>query len=253
MNQKSRTSRAASPGRVGWIAGGIVLLCVVVACIILLVLSLSTPAAKPSAAPEAAASATPVPTAPSGPVPPALHEGAAADSTAVKLDIYADYKCIWCARFDQTNADTIAAGVADKSLSVTYHPVAILGGEGSFSQAAGAFAGCLAETSPESIGAWNRAMFGAQGPDTEKDLDVPTMRGFATDAGVTDTADLEKCVSEQRYIPWIAWATDAARAGTLGDIPHPLEGTPSIYINGQQYQGSPVDAAEFAAALTKAR
>lgn len=233
----------AAPRQLGWIIVGVVLLC---ALIIGGIALLRTGAAAPVPVATSAATSDVA-------TPPAMHEGADPASADVRVDIYADYRCIWCARFEQTNGPTLRAGIADGSLSVTTHPVAILGGEGSFSQAAGAVAGCVVDTDPTIFGEWNAAMFAAQGPTDEIDLDTDTMVGFARDAGLTDTTQLSSCIESGRYLPWIAGTLEQARTGTLPGLDGPLEGTPTVLINGVRFEGSPVDVAEFSNALRDAQ
>lgn len=169
--------------RRGWIIAGVVLLCALIAGGISLIMTDSAKTTPTASASPAADVVT----------PPAMHEGADEATADVRVDIYADYKCIWCARFEQTNGPTLSAGIADGTLSVTTHPVAILGGEGSFSHAAGATAGCVVETDPSSFGAWNAAMFAAQGPTEEVELSPAAMIALARDGGHSDTTASELC------------------------------------------------------------
>lgn len=229
--------------RRGWIIAGVVLLCALIVGGFSLIMTDSAKTTPTASASPAADVVT----------PPAMHEGADEATADVRVDIYADYKCIWCARFEQTNGPTLSAGIADGTLSVTTHPVAILGGEGSFSHAAGATAGCVVETDSSSFGAWNAAMFAAQGPTEEVELSPAAMIALARDAGHSDTTALQSCVDSGRYLPWIAATLDQARAGTLPGLDVPLEGTPTVLINGVRYEGSPVDVTEFANALRAAR
>lgn len=112
-------------------------------------------------------------------------------------------------------------------------------------RAANAFA-CVAANQPDSALAVHDALFAAQSGDGLTDDELVAL---VRDAGVT-TGGWEKCVRGERYVRWVAQATDRATRSVPFDGVE-MSATPLVVVAGQQYTGAPDDEEAFTAFLAQ--
>lgn len=195
--------------------------------------------------PSASASTTP---SASG-TPTAAPTAGSADT--VKISIYLDYLCPVCGAFEKANNSYIEGLVRSGAATVDYHPIAILTNSSlgtKYSQRAAAAAGCVANYSPNAYFDFNTAMFASQPEEQTAGLTndeiVTLIKGVS---GMQNTQEIEKCVTEQTYAPWVLSATQKALTGPLdGADLAKVTGTPTVLVNGQQYKYStPFTTDEF--------
>ena len=115
-------------------------------------------------------------------------------------------------------------------------------------RAANAFA-CVAANDPDKTLDVTDALFAAQATFGDQGLSDDELVALVKDAGVTK-GGWEKCIRGERYVRWVAQATDRAQTGALVDAASATASTPLVIVSGKAYTGAPEDAAAFAKHLT---
>lgn len=166
--------------------------------------------------------------------------------------VYVDYGCPFCEQFETANMPQIEQLVAAGLATLEIHPISILDrlfqGTAYPTRAANA-AACVAEGQPESFLDVNAALFANQPAEQTPGLDDNQILDILAQAGVDD-AGVTACILEQHHSDWVEAATERAKAGPLPNTEGArVTGTPSIFVNGQQYTPttSLANAQEFAA------
>jgi protein-disulfide isomerase len=167
--------------------------------------------------------------------------GVARGSGAVTIDVYADFMCPDCKRFEQAGAQLLDDLVRDDRAVVVVHPVAFLdrvsnGTE--YSTRATAAAGCAADQGR--FTQYQAALFRAQ--PAENTAGLPDSRLIELGRQVGLDAGFGTCVQDGRYRGWAGHVTEAA-------VRRGVSGTPTVMVNGEVV---PNDPAKIAAAVTAA-
>ncbi|MGN6762154.1 MAG: DsbA family protein [Leifsonia sp.] len=172
------------------------------------------------------------------------------DGKTAHIQIWLDYQCPFCDQFETTNDDQIKQWLTDGSATLEIHPVAILDSTANkqYSTRAGAAVSCVANSKPEKFWDVNSALFAKQ-PDeqTGGGLSNAQILSIFKDAGVSSKA-ITDCVNNQTFASFIGDMTQGAT--TNSQLKNPTSGgfgTPTVFVNGERYQGGFTDAAKFAA------
>ncbi|MDN4615952.1 thioredoxin domain-containing protein [Leifsonia sp. F6_8S_P_1B] len=193
---------------------------------------------------------------------PAIASGAEPTATKQTLDgktahiqIWLDYQCPYCNQFETTNSDQMKQMMADGSATLEIHPVAILDSSQNkeYATRAAAAASCVANYEPNKFFDVNSALFANQ-PDeqTGTGLTNEQILGVFKDAGVESDA-ITKCVNDQTYAKFITNRTQSAvKDKQLVNPSTGSFGTPTVFVNGQRYQGGFTDADQFKAFVAAA-
>ncbi|MFN4000600.1 DsbA family protein [Microcella sp.] len=170
----------------------------------------------------------------------------------VDIQIVLDYLCPICGEFEETNGEFIATLIESGAATVEYRPIAILTSRSAgteYSLRAANAAACVANSSPDSFFAFNAALFAEQPEEGTPGLDDARLVELADEAGATMSL-VEPCIAERGFESWVKAATERARTGPLairGVEVEGIEGTPSIFVNGQLFEYRyPFDQGEFA-------
>ena len=137
------------------------------------------------------------------------------------IEIYEDFQCPACARFEGIAGPYIEELIATKKAKVAYHPLSFLGGE---SQLAANAAACSADQGKfldfhktlyanqpsENSGAWSSQYFATIG----------------IGLGIS-SSEYDKCVQGQDYMGWVK---NVAEEGANRNI----NSTPTVLINGKE-------------------
>lgn len=188
---------------------------------------------------------------------PAIKSGAQPTPTKMELDgktahiqIWLDYQCPYCDQFETTNDDQIKQWLSDGSATLEIHPVAILDSAQNkqYSTRAAAAASCVANAQPDKFWDINSALFAKQ-PDeqTGGGLSNSEILSIFKDAGV-DSKAVTDCVNQQTFADFVTnMTTDATKNAQLKNPTTGGFGTPTVFVNGERYQGGFTNAAQFAA------
>lgn len=145
---------------------------------------------------------------------------------AVPLIMYVDANCVHCADFEGQYANDLKTWLDAKDITLEYRNVAFLdrGSPTNYSsRGANAFA-CVANQAPASYLNFTNAVFAHH---SEGEMTNAELAQMAKDNG----ADVTSCIEDGTYRPFVKFTTQAALADSIG-------GTPSVFLNGQEWNGS---------------
>lgn len=157
--------------------------------------------------------------------------GLARGDGPITIDVYADFMCPNCKRFEESVATMLDRAVTAGRVTVVTHPVAFLdrmsqGAE--YSTRATAAAGCAADGGR--FTEYVRALFQQQPAEQTRGLTNDRLVAVGRDAGLADS--FAQCVHDGTYRGWAAHVSEqAARGGVLG--------TPTVKVNGKVTEPDP--------------
>jgi len=164
----------------------------------------------------------------------------ATNPDAPVVDVYFDYTCSYCGKFEEINGADLNVATEAGELTLALHPVSILDRSGDFSAFSGRAAQAavtVADGAPEAFLDFHEAMYalwgdavangaveGGSGDGEPTDADIAAA---ALDAGVPQ--DVVDRFSERTYTEWIEAST--AQFGRDG-----FTGTPTVLVDGEPFQ-----------------
>jgi protein-disulfide isomerase len=154
------------------------------------------------------------------------------DDPKVVLSMYEDFLCPHCGQFEQQFGPTVSGLIDSGAVAADYYMVAILDRQGNgYSSRAANAAYCVADESTDAFRRFHAALYAQQPqegsgvyPDNARLIEVARQAG----AG----GKVPDCINKGRYTEMVQGL--AAAAG--------IQATPTIRINGQDYQFSTPDA-----------
>lgn len=167
-------------------------------------------------------------------------------SAPVKVDIYLDYICPFCGRFDRANAGELERLLADGIIRVELHLLSFLdkasSGTRYSTRAANAMA-TVADRAPDKVMAFNQALFAQQPQEGGQGLSDAQIAELARGAGVPQ--DVVDAFADRTFEPWIAQVTETAFAGGINS-------TPTVKVNGVVFKGDLYTAGPLTEAINTA-
>ncbi|GAB1640475.1 DsbA family protein [Krasilnikovia sp. MM14-A1259] len=187
----------------------------------------------------------------SGPVvPPSGADGGALVSgkadAPVKLEIYADYMCPYCGRFERANGAEITRLVSDGTARQYLYPLAFLDqmSDGTrYSTRAANAAATVYDRAPDKLAPFNTALFAHQPAEGSSGLSDAQIADLARQAGVPQA--VVETFTKRIFEPWVTSSTQAAFAAGL-------QGTPTVKINGVPFHGDLYTVGPLTDAITAA-
>lgn len=174
------------------------------------------------------------------------------------IRVYLDYRCPFCARFEEASAETLETAVTSGAAAVELVPLTFLdrvSPDAYSSRIAGAMA-CVADQQPEEAWSAHTALLDPafQPPESEAGHDDEAIASELDRAtgGLDDGA--RSCIEEQRFVPFALALNDWVFANP---VPHAVDpeltvtGTPLVVVNGAPYPGDPADGDAFRAFLAQ--
>ncbi len=176
-------------------------------------------------------------------------------TSTVNIVTYIDYQCPYCNQFETTNESQIADWIKAGKATIEIHPISFLDRSSlgnKYSTRAANAAACVANYDPNNFYAVNTALFKDQpaentGGKTDKEL-IATLKSAGS-----SSAAISSCITSQKFVPWVTAASK--RIDTTGqtvvfkgvaNTPTVFGGTPTVFVNGEQYKGSLTDPSVFA-------
>jgi protein-disulfide isomerase len=158
----------------------------------------------------------------------------------VPVDIFIDFLCPFCRRFELSAAVTLADLVAGRLASLAYHPMNFLdeASTTNYSTRAAAASGCAADRGR--FLDYAHELFVHQPPEGGPGLSNAELAGLGPAAGLADAA-FAGCLSEAPYLDWPQYVT--ARATAAG-----VRSTPTVLVAGDAVRPA---ARTIAAAVAK--
>lgn len=149
----------------------------------------------------------------------------------VRLEVYLDYMCPFCGRFEQANSGEIDKLIADGTVRLELYPLSFLDrmSEGSrYSTRAANAVATVADRAPEKVAAFNEALFDNQPQEGTEGLSDARIAEMAKQAGVPQ--DVVDVLDDRIFEPWIAKSTEAV-------FDTGISSTPTVKINGEVFKG----------------
>lgn len=254
--EKARQDREAERRRVRrnkyFLQGGVGLAVIAIAAIVMLVIvnqpkpvALSNNAAGPLnmasdgillSGPDLAAVPTPATKANGDPV------ATKQDDSKLNIVTYIDYQCPYCNQFETTNAEQMKALVASGKATLEIHPLANLDNSSQgtkYSTRAANAAACVANYAPNTFFDVNSALFANQPAEGSTGLSDDKILSVLKSAGASSN-DITTCVKSQEFANWVTAETARTRGAKIPNstltTPANGLGTPTVIVNGQQYQ-----------------
>jgi protein-disulfide isomerase len=168
-------------------------------------------------------------------------------SAPVRLEVFLDYMCPFCGRFERANNADIERLVADGTVRLDLHILSFLDKTSSgtrYSTRAANAVVTVFDRAPDRVLAFHRALFASQPAEGSSGLTDDQIGALAADAGVPP--DVVAAFHEETFQPWIAQTTEAAFAGGI-------TGTPTVRINGERFEGDLYTAGGLTAAINAAK
>jgi len=165
----------------------------------------------------------------------------------VKLEVYLDYMCPFCGRFEKANSGEIDKLVADGTARLELYPLSFLDRMSSgtrYSTRAANAVVTVADRAPDKMMAFNKALFDHQPQEGSEGLTDGQIADLATGAGVPQ--DVVDAFEDRIFEPWITKSTEAVfDAG--------ITGTPTVKIDGKAFEGDLYTAGPLTQAVTAAK
>jgi protein-disulfide isomerase len=155
-------------------------------------------------------------------------------SAANVVEVYVDYQCPYCQRWEQEIGSVLAARALQpgSDLLVKQYNLAFLGETdpslspaGASARAASAAACVIDADGVETFVAFNQALFASGDPaEPPTQFSADALSQLATEAGAS--ADAIACIEAEGRVPFVAATTQAGFGRGVG-------GTPTVLVNGQ--------------------
>jgi protein-disulfide isomerase len=151
-------------------------------------------------------------------------DGIAVGDGPVRVDIYIDYLCPFCKRFELTAADALTALVREHRATLVYHPMNFLDEASTtrYSTRASAASGCAADGGR--FTEFTHLLFERQPPEGGPGLSDEEIAEIGVAAGL-DQGTVTSCVREGRYLEWPTFVTSRA-------VEANVQGTPTVRVHG---------------------
>ena len=153
-------------------------------------------------------------------------DGIAVGDGPVRVDIYIDYLCPYCQRFELNAGDALAALAESHQATLVYHPMNFLDEASTtrYSTRAAAAAGCASDLGR--FVEFTHQLYVQQPEEGGPGLSDAEIAGVARAAGL-DPSAFTSCTAQGRYLDWPEFVT--ARAVEAG-----VPGTPTVRVNGTE-------------------
>jgi protein-disulfide isomerase len=151
------------------------------------------------------------------------------------VSFYEDFLCPACGNFERTFGPTVSKLIDIGAIAADYSMVSILDNSRNqnYSSRAGAAALCVADASIDSFRRFHSALYSSDIQPDERGPSFPTnakLTELAREAGVT--GGVPDCINSGKYVSKVTGEAAAAK----------ITSTPTIKINGEEYEPSTPDA-----------
>jgi protein-disulfide isomerase len=162
----------------------------------------------------------------------------------VRVDAYIDFLCPFCRQFELAAESMLAELVADRAISLAYHPMNFLdeASTTSYSTRAAAASGCAADQ--RKFLPYAHELFVRQPPEGGPGLSDAELADIGDAVGLSGTAFAD-CLVKAPYRDWPSYVTERAVDAGVG-------GTPTVLVAGVSVEPEPreIAAAIHAAGVT---
>ncbi|SBN62799.1 Protein-disulfide isomerase [Curtobacterium sp. 9128] len=167
------------------------------------------------------------------------------DDSVANITVYEDYMCPICNQFETGNMSQIKQWVQSGSATLEVHPFNLLDRSSlgsKYSTRSAAAAACVANYDPDAFLDVNTAFYENQPSEGTRGLTNAKLASIAKDAGATNK-NVASCITDQKFAGWVADATNRALTQPLANSSlDKLTGTPTVIVNGKQYNATGTNA-----------
>jgi protein-disulfide isomerase len=137
------------------------------------------------------------------------------------IDIYEDFQCPVCARFEAINGITLEKAIEEKKAKVVYHVLSFLGTESILAANASA---CAADE--DKFLAFHKAFYTNQPAENAGAINATFLKALGASIGITSDK-FAKCVDDGGYYDWVK---NVGEAGSKANV----NSTPTVFVNGKE-------------------
>ena len=165
---------------------------------------------------------------------------------AVTVQVVEDFQCPACRAFEAANGDLLRSYVEGDEVQVAYRGIAFLDRASStdYSSRSLNASACVMAEGGDVWSRFHRSLFEQQPPEGGEGLSDDQLVRLAEAAGADEDA-VRTCVDDGTYADWVASTT--TQAGDDG-----VDGTPTVYVNGEELEDTTALEATVDAALQDA-
>lgn len=164
----------------------------------------------------------------------------------VRVDVYQDFMCPYCQRFEQANGPGLKQLVDAGTIRLEIHPMSFLDrasqGARYSTRAANAFI-TVAQADPDRVLAFNKALYDNQPAEGTPGLSDAQIATLAQAAGISRS--VTDSFPQLRHAQWVT-------EGTQADFDSGIQGTPTVLIDGKPFTGDLLTASALQAAIRAA-
>lgn len=165
----------------------------------------------------------------------------------VTVAVYFDYLCPACGAFEAANGDELDRLLGAGDITLELRPIAFLddlsAGTEYSTRSANAVA-TVVDADPGLVWAFHRALYASQPEEGSEGLTDAQLATLANGVGVPE--DVTSRFAEGRFESWTAERTERAFADGV-------EGTPTILVDGDVFEGDPYSTGPLTDAIEQAR
>jgi protein-disulfide isomerase len=137
------------------------------------------------------------------------------------VDVYEDFQCPVCARFEAINGITLEKAISAKKVKVIYHVLSFLGTESILAANAAACA-----SDEDKFLAFHKGFYANQPAENAGAITATFLKSIGASIGIT-SAKFAACVDNGGYSDWVK---NVAEAGAKANV----NSTPTIFVNGKE-------------------
>ncbi|GAA3337529.1 hypothetical protein GCM10020358_14120 [Amorphoplanes nipponensis] len=158
----------------------------------------------------------------------------------MKIDVYEDFICPACGRFESGATATIDQLVAANKVTVQYHPIAILDRASSTEYSTRSAAASAAAAQGGKFAEYHKVLFANQPEEGSAGLDDAKLIELGKSVGLTDAAFAD-AIHKGTYKAWATKVTDTAAARGVNS-------TPTVLVAGKALPSPTAEALTAAVA-----
>ena len=137
------------------------------------------------------------------------------------IDIYEDFQCPVCARFEAINGMTIEKAIEEKKAKVVYHVLSFLGTESVLAANASACA-----SDENKFLAFHKAFYANQPAENAGAVNATFLKNLGASVGI-NSPKFTECVDNGGYADWVKNVAEAAAKANVNS-------TPTVFVNGKE-------------------
>ncbi|MFW0772570.1 DsbA family protein [Paenarthrobacter nitroguajacolicus] len=166
--------------------------------------------------------------------------GEAEAGKPVKVVAYIDFICPACKQFETAYGESLTNLRNEGKISLEYRALGFLDRQSTtnYSSRAANAAACVVNSSPEKYAEFFDLLFERQPAEGGAGISDNDLKKMATEIAA---ANIDSCIDSKQFRPWVKVATQEAAA--IG-----ITGTPTVFVDGKQWDGRSDLNAEIQAA-----